>query len=438
MRVAAKTGWTRASIALAACCAAMGAHRALAQEKAQSAPPPITLKDGDRIVFLGDGFFEREYEHGYIETAITSRFPDLKLTFRNLGWTGDTVWGDGRAGFETAKEGFARRAALVKELKPNLILVCYGMNESFAGEPGLAKFEEGLKALLDSLEETGAEVVLIGPIGHEALGPPFPDPEEHNRSLGKYRDVIKATGRARGMRVVDMAPQRNGPVWALAGGARVTTDGIHLNSLGYWLAASLIELTGALPAGRGSPDWGVWLERDGTPHTNRLRSPVNGTTLTDVRADEKGLRFVASDVRLVPVGPRVTLQRNLDTVMRFAAVNGLSQGRYALRIDGREVAVRSSEDWSQFMRVQLGDGPEVDQAEALRRAIVDKNKLLFHRLRPQNETYLYLFRKHEQGHMAGEVPQFDPLIAEKEAEIDRLKKPVPHTYELIRVEEEKK
>ncbi len=43
-------------------------------------------------------------------------------------------------------------------------------------------------------------------------------------------------------------------------------------------------------------------------------------------------------------------------------------------------------------------------------AIVAKDELFFHRHRPQNETYLFLFRKHEQGRNAAEIPQFDPLI----------------------------
>ncbi len=42
--------------------------------------------------------------------------------------------------------------------------------------------------------------------------------------------------------------------------------------------------------------------------------------------------------------------------------------------------------------------------------IAEKNQLFFHRYRPQNETYLFLFRKHEQGNNASEIPKFDPLI----------------------------
>jgi len=42
--------------------------------------------------------------------------------------------------------------------------------------------------------------------------------------------------------------------------------------------------------------------------------------------------------------------------------------------------------------------------------IVDKNELFLHRHRPQNETYLMLFRKHEQGNNVVELPRFDPLV----------------------------
>ena len=66
----------------------------------------------------------------------------------------------------------------------------------------------------------------------------------------------------------------------------------------------------------------------------------------------------------------------------------------------------------------------------MRAAIVAKNRLYFHRWRPQNETYLFGFRKHEQGKNAVEIPQFDPLVAKKEEEILKLSTPRPHTYEI--------
>jgi lysophospholipase L1-like esterase len=55
--------------------------------------------------------------------------------------------------------------------------------------------------------------------------------------------------------------------------------------------------------------------------------------------------------------------------------------------------------------------------EALRRLIVEKNRLFFHRWRPANETYLFGFRKHEQGRNAAEMPMFDPLVKKAEKAI---------------------
>jgi hypothetical protein len=81
------------------------------------------------------------------------------------------------------------------------------------------------------------------------------------------------------------------------------------------------------------------------------------------------------------------------------------------------------------------DGPSLDQAEKLRQTIIAKNELYFHRWRPQNTTYLFGFRKHEQGQNAREIPQFDPLVAAKEKEIAELKKPREHVYELVPVKE---
>ena len=108
----------------------------------------------------------------------------------------------------------------------------------------------------------------------------------------------------------------------------------------------------------------------------------------------------------------------------------LVPGRYTLTIDGKANATASAEEWAKG--VTLARGPEYDQAEQLRQAIVAKNRLYFYRWRPSNETYLFGFRKGEQGQNAIEIPKFDPLIVEKENEIAKLRVPVAHTYEIKR------
>ncbi len=62
-----------------------------------------------------------------------------------------------------------------------------------------------------------------------------------------------------------------------------------------------------------------------------------------------------------------------------------------------------------------------ENSESLRSTIVEKNKLFFNRWRPQNETYLFGFRKHEQGQNAKEIPMFDPLVQEQEEKIFELR-----------------
>lgn len=61
--------------------------------------------------------------------------------------------------------------------------------------------------------------------------------------------------------------------------------------------------------------------------------------------------------------------------------------------------------------------------ERLRQAILEKNVLFFHRHRPENETYLRGFRKHEQGNNAAEIYAFEPLVEEKDREIFKLREP---------------
>jgi glucose/arabinose dehydrogenase len=58
--------------------------------------------------------------------------------------------------------------------------------------------------------------------------------------------------------------------------------------------------------------------------------------------------------------------------------------------------------------------------QILNAAIRKKNELFFHRWRPANWTYLFGFRKHEQGQNAAEIPKFDALISLWDGRIARL------------------
>lgn len=281
---------------------------------------PFELLEGDRVVFLGNTFIERAQSYGHLETALTARWPERNVTFRNLGWSGDTVTGIARARFGTVADGFKHLTEHVYALKPTLIFLGYGANEAFAGEAGLEKFRSDLTTLLEVLEPTGARLVMISPLRQENLGPPLADPSRQNRNIELYAETMRDVAAAHGIRYADLDQALYGD--------KITSS----------------------------------------------ETPITEQPLTD------------NSVHLTDAG-------------------------YAKA--------------AQALLIALGQ-PKLDvspkQLEPLRQKILQKNELYFHRWRPQNETYLYLFRKHEQGQNAREIPEFDPLVEELEAEITELKK----------------
>lgn len=281
---------------------------AVASSPAQP-PKAFEFKDGDRVVWIGGTIVEREQRYGYWETALVAAHPDKAITVRNLGWSGDTVWGEsrGRFDFANAEKCFRQLVDQTLALNPTVIFVSYGQNEAFEGEAGLAKFEQGLNKLLDALKPANARVVLFSPAMF-FFG--VPEPRSRNESLVAYTKVIRDTAAARGAWFADIGSKSMGIALP------VTDNGVHLTADGY---------------------------------------------------------------------------RNLT--WSFLAVLG----------DRREPP-----DWSKL--------------EPLRKVVVEKNELFFHRWRPQNETYLFGFRKHEQGKNAKEVAEFDPLVSKAEDEIAKLRK----------------
>lgn len=282
---------------------------------ALTAPPadpakPFEFKDGDRVVWLGNTLVEREQRYGYWETELIAANADKNLTIRNLGWSGDTVHGEarGRFDFNNADYCFKQMVNLTLELKPTVIFISYGTNESFEGKEGLPKFEKGMEKLLDALKPTNARIVLFSPMRFYKSAS-LADPKPANERLALYGDAIKAIAEKRGHYFADLF--RIHPDTS-----NFTDNGMHLNEKGYEL-----------------------------------------------------------------------------TAVSF---------RYAL---GHESARLNTE-----------------KLEQLRKVVVLKNEQFFNKWRPQNETYLTGFRKHEQGKNAKETAEFDPFIAKAEEEIAKLRK----------------
>lgn len=263
------------------------------------------LREADRVLFLGNTVIEREQRYGFWEAALTTHYADRHIVFRNLGWSGDTVLGEARARFGTPADGFDHLEVHVHAVKPTVILCGYGSNAIFAGPAGLQPFIDGYNRLLDSLETTGASIVLLAPLQHEPVDGRLLAPS-YNANRPAYVAAIRKLAAERNCRFAEIDQPAD---------QQLTDNGVHLTEQGYLATAPMLLKALGL-----------------TPH-----------------------RHESFDEKLIT-------------------------------------------------------------------AIREKNELYFHRWRPQNETYLYLFRKHEQGNNAVEIPMFDPLVADAERKIDELKK----------------
>jgi len=208
-----------------------------ADEKNAEKParPWHELADGDRVVFIGGTFIEREGNYGWLETLLTVANAPKKVTFRNLGWSGDTVWGESRAYFGKPPEGYKNLLTLVAELKPTVIYLNYGNNEAHAGEAGLVDFTKQYNKLLDDLTKIGnPRIVLIEPLPYEAGFSGF-NPAEYNKKLEQYQNVIKQTAEGRKLGLVEMKlPKPSHPPGLNKLKQEVTDNGLHLDYPGYY------------------------------------------------------------------------------------------------------------------------------------------------------------------------------------------------------------
>lgn len=416
--------------------ALLGSGNASAFEGASQAAKAVELVDGDRIVFVGNTFTERDRHYGHFEAMLRTHWPGRKLTIRNLSWPGDTTNVQMRPlNFGSFEDHLTRQ-------NPTWIFACYGMNESFAGAEGLEEFLDGYRRLLDLFDKTGARVVLLSPIRHENLGPPFPHPGEHNRNLKQYVDAIRRLAKDRRAGFVDLfhtlgSASDEPPPYPL------TENGIHLTDYGYWRAADVVaehfQWQPAPVAVRLDVSSGEYMG--------------SGTSIAQLEIGRDAVRFQATD-RMLPrpapsdpaattVPPEKANRLRQISGRHVIAVRGLKPGRYTLRIDGQPAITTSADGWSRG--IELTDGPQFDQARELREKIRYKDMLFFHRWRAHNSEYIFGRRSqtsdgYTQTEARGnsgnpafprEMAKLDRLLEQTDRELDEFSRPRPHNYELI-------
>ncbi len=220
---------TRIPIAAALLVAAL-----LATASAARAQSKLELKSGDHVALLGGALADRMQHHGWLETYIHARFPEHKLVFRNLAAAGDEVATWHRS------ENFGTRDEWLTRARADVILACYGYNESFKGDAGIDKFKQDLEKFLKDAKtknysgKAAPRVVLVAPLAAEKSNDPNQPPtDKTNENLKKYSAAMAELAKANGVPFVDLFSLSQELFAAAAkAGKPLTFNTVHLTEAG--------------------------------------------------------------------------------------------------------------------------------------------------------------------------------------------------------------
>ena len=214
------------------------AYFAKFEPKKAPAPAGLLLQPGDRLAIIGDSITEQKMYSRIIETYLTVCVPDLKISTRQFGWSGETA------------EGFLHRMTNdCLRFQPTMATLCYGMNDHCYGsytEPHGQWYSNNYSAVASSLKASGARVVLGSP-GCVGKVPPWaPDisvpVEVLNLNLCRLRDMNIEIAAQEKINFADVfwpmftagftAHQKYGADYAVSG-----KDGVHPDWAGHVVMA---------------------------------------------------------------------------------------------------------------------------------------------------------------------------------------------------------
>jgi lysophospholipase L1-like esterase len=168
-------------------------------DAALEAKEPL-LKNGDRLAILGDSITEQKRYSVIIEAYITGCLPELDITTRQYGWSGE------QAG------GFIKRMENdVLRFKPTIATSCYGMND-FRYVPFDQKiadeYRKNQTTIVQAFKKAGARFVVGSPgiidsVPHwvkTASG----TKKDLNLSLSKFRNVALEVAKAENVGFADV------------------------------------------------------------------------------------------------------------------------------------------------------------------------------------------------------------------------------------------
>ncbi len=199
------------------------------------------------IAFLGDsvtqGCFEVYMKEGQLKTAFDScagyaervkkifsmLYPEAPISVVNMGVNGST-----------APTGYDRLKNYLVAMKPDLLVVCFGLNDSNGEMEGLPIYREALKKIFAEAKEAGIETIFMTPNMFNVGTSHIPDDEllqslgvmfgtrQQNGVFDAYMDAARELCREEGIRLCDCYA-----MWKKMYESGVDTDRLLSNDLNH-------------------------------------------------------------------------------------------------------------------------------------------------------------------------------------------------------------
>lgn len=408
-------------------------------------PAGLGLKDGDRFIFIGDSITHACLYTQYAENYFYTRYPNMRLHFRNAGVSGDR-----------ARDVLNRFDEDIASFKPTVATVLLGMNDGAYKDfdkPTFDTYAKDMTELLDRLKAINCRVIVMSPtmFDHQSWDIKVkekPDyakgrvPTGYNAVLAYYGKWLQQTALERNLQFADLfgplntftvQQRRSDP------GFTLIQDAIHPGPDGSFIMAySLLKQTGEtgpiLSAGVRVVG-GQW-----QPLNPAVVSDVKGNPTRSVSYTVKPKALPWVQLAEAPLGAKLTKAGHTASQESFIA-SGLISGRYDLRINDKLVGTWDERALSVHAEVEEDpDSPTFQQSLKVVALNKKRNDEAVRPLRNLWGKQKGMFNKRETDKVAYDAWQtefqmkrkeLDDLAAKYEADIYQINKVQPLKVEIM-------
>lgn len=134
---------------------------------AQAGAKSSVVRDGDRVLFLGDSITHAGHYVARIQAHYWRAHPGWQVEWINLGLPSETASGLSEPDHPFPRPCVHERLARALErVKPTVVFIAYGMNDGIyhpASPDRLRAYQEGIDGVIEAAKRAGARVVLMTP-----------------------------------------------------------------------------------------------------------------------------------------------------------------------------------------------------------------------------------------------------------------------------------